>query len=86
MVSFSDAGCGLPSNIHAGCRYQPTCIGTGSFQLLRPNFCSLFDVDCSRINDLKSALDNAKKGAAGQQLSKDLRDLLNTDPANHAAL
>jgi TPR repeat protein len=94
VVSFSsdsrcdklDAGCGLPLNIHAGCHYLPTCIGAGSFQLLRPNFCSLFDVDCSSLNDVKSALDKAKKGAAGQQLSKDLKDLLNTDPANHAAL
>ena len=86
VVSFSDAGCGLPSNMHAGCRYQPTCIGPGSFQLLRPNFCSLFDVDCSSINDVKSALDKAKKGAAGQQLSKDLKDLLNADHANHTAL
>ncbi len=86
MVSFSDAGCGLPLNIRDGCRYQPTCIGTGSFQLLQPNFCSLFDVDCSSLNDLKSALDKAKRGAAGQQLSKDLKDLLNTDPTNHAAL
>ena len=86
VVSFSDAGCGLPLNMHAGCRYQPTCIGPGSFQLLRPNFCSLFDVDCSSINDVKSALDKAKKGAAGQQLSKDLKDLLNADHANHTAL
>jgi hypothetical protein len=34
VVSFSDAGCGLPLNMHAGCRYQPTCIEAGSFQLL----------------------------------------------------
>jgi hypothetical protein len=46
----------------------------------------LFDVDCSSINDVKSALDKAKKGAAGQQLSKDLKDLLNADHANHTAL
>jgi serine/threonine protein kinase len=86
LVSFSDTGCGLPLNIHSSCRYQPTCISTGSFQLLRPNFCSLFDVDCSSFNDLKSALDKARKGAAGQPLSKDLKDLFNIDPSNHTAL
>jgi hypothetical protein len=86
MVSFSDAGCGLPLSIHAGCRYQPTCIEDGSFQLLRPNFCSLFDVDRSDLNDVKLALEKVRKSAVGQPISKHLRDLVNADPADHSAL
>ncbi len=86
QVSFSDSGCGLPSTIYAGCCYQPACIEAGSFQLLRPNFCSLFNVKCSNINDMKLALDKVRKGAMGQPISKDLRDLLKVDSDNHAAL
>jgi serine/threonine protein kinase len=86
LVSFSDAGYGLPLNISAVCHYQPTCIETGSVRLLRPNFCSLFDVGHSSLNDLKLALDKTKKGAAGQPISRDLKVLVDADPSNHAAL
>jgi hypothetical protein len=55
-------------------------------QLLRPNFCSLFDVEHSDLDDVKSALEKVRKGAVGQPISKILRDLVNVDPADHSAL
>ena len=85
-VTFSDDGNGLPSNIYAGCRYDPICIQGASFQLQRPDFRSLFDVDGASYEAVKRALDMVKRGAAGQQISKDLKDLLNVDVNNHTAL
>jgi hypothetical protein len=86
QVSFSDAGCGLPLNIYAGCRYQLASIEAGSFQVLRPSFCSLFDVECRDINCLEVALNKVKKGAMGQPVSKDFKHLLNADSGSHSAL
>jgi hypothetical protein len=81
------AGVGLPSNIHAGYRYQPTCIQAGSFQLLRPGFSSLFNVDAGNFNAVKSALDRVRHCAFGQPVSsKDLKHLLSIDPENLLAL
>ncbi len=85
-VTFADIGHGLPLNIHAGCRYQPTRIQSTSFQLLRPDFRSLFDVDPGSVLEAKQALEKVRKGAVGQAVSKDLRDLLDVDPGDHKAL
>ncbi len=85
-VTFADAGHGLPLNIHAGCRYQPTRIQSASFQLLRPDFRSLFDVDPGGVLAAKQALEKIRKGAVGHAVSKDLRDLLDVDQGNHKAL
>jgi hypothetical protein len=84
-VTFADTGNGLPANIHAGCRYLPSCIQSGSFQLLRPDFLSLFDVECSSAKALQAALSSVRHGAVGQPVSKELRDLINVDPANRKA-
>lgn len=86
-VTFAGVSCGLPGNIYAGFRYQPTCIQAGSFQLLRPGFSSLFDVDASNFNAVKLALDRVRHGAFGQPVSrKELKHLLSIDPENHRAL
>jgi hypothetical protein len=85
-VTFSDDGYCLPSNIYAGCRYDPICIQGASFQLQRPDFRSLYDVGGASHEAVKCALDMVKRGAAGQQISKDLKDLLNVDADNHKAL
>jgi serine/threonine protein kinase len=84
-VTFADTGNGLPVNIHAGCRYLPACIQSSSFQLLRPDFLSLFDVECSSAKALQAALSSVRQGAVGQPVSKELRDLINVDPANRKA-
>lgn len=84
-VTFADTGNGLPVNIHAGCRYLPACIQSSSFQLLRPDFLSLFDVECSSAKALQAALGSVRQGAVGQPVSKELRDLINVDPANRKA-
>ncbi len=81
-VTFADTGNGLPVNIHAGCRYLPACIQSSSFQLLRPDFLSLFDVECSSAKALQASLSSVRQGAVGQPVSKELRDLINVDPAN----
>ncbi len=85
-VSFLDAGHGLPSNIYAGCRYQATGAQVASFQLLRPDFRTLFVVDSGSMKAVKSALDRVRVSAVGQPISKNLKELLNVDPGNHEAL
>ncbi len=83
-VTFADTGNGLPVNIYTGCRYQPVCIQAGSFQLLRPDFRSLFDAK-SDAKAIQSALSSVRQGAVGQPISKELNDLLNADLADHRA-
>jgi hypothetical protein len=85
-VTFVDIGFGLPMNIYSGCRYQPTCIQISSFQLLRPDFRSLFDVESSNVIALQSALDRVRRGAVGNNVSQGFKDLLLVDPVNHSSL
>jgi hypothetical protein len=85
-VTFTDAGHGLPSNIFAGCRYQVTGVHVASFQLLRPDFRTLFVVDSGSVKAVKTALDSVRVSAVGQPMTKNLKDLLNVDPGNHEVL
>jgi hypothetical protein len=85
-VTFADTGNGLPVNIHAGCRYQPADIQSSSFQLLRPDFRSLFDVESSSAKAIQAALSSVRQGAVGQPVSRELRHLLSVNPANYRAL
>jgi hypothetical protein len=82
-VSFLDAGHGLPSNVYAGCRYQVMGVQTASFQLLRPDFRTLFVADSGSV---KTALDSVRVSAVGQPITKNLKDLLNVEPGNHEVL